>query len=607
VLSGEIRLKTKKFLKKAVFSFVIMLFIINTIPFVTSTSTMIRDNNDPGSPLNFDWWPMFRHNPTHTGISTSSAPETNEVLWSYQLDNFISSSPIISNGRVFVSSMDGRIYCFDMTNGDILWDYATLGQITSTPAYYNGMVYVGSQDSYFYCIDAEDGSLAWSFDTNFMIESSPTIKDDRVYFGSSDGSLYCLNANSGSLIWSFPTGNVIWSSPAVTDEHVYFGDLNGVFFCLDAVDGGLVWSYATGSGIWSSPAVYGDKVFFGSNDKYFYCLDAYDGDFIWSYDTGNEVHSSPAVAYGYVYVGTSGIGLFCFDIEDGDLVWRDIIANGVWSQPSIADSKIYFGTDPCCGGPAFVLCNDAHTGEMIWEHNVGAAITVRSSPAIAGGKVVVTTSDGQIITFGENLLIADANGPYRNFVNEMVQFYGDAYGGSPDYLWFWDFGDGDTSDEQNPTHVYEKVGNYNVVFTVTDSEDSQSTDSTYVDVEGEINNPPSAPVINGPTSIKIGVEYDFFFNSADPDGDYVKYVINWGDGSTDETSLVPSGDDVKVAHVWNENGEHVISARAVDTNGLAGPESTFRINVPRSRVVINQFLTTFFQKFFDLMKHFQQS
>lgn len=38
------------------------------------------------------------------------------------------------------------------------------------------------------------------------------------------------------------------------------------------------------------------------------------------------------------------------------------------------------------------------------------------------------------------------------------------------YTWFWDFGDGETSDEQNPSHRYVKFRNYSVTLTVTDKE-----------------------------------------------------------------------------------------------------------------------------------------
>jgi len=35
--------------------------------------------------------------------------------------------------------------------------------------------------------------------------------------------------------------------------------------------------------------------------------------------------------------------------------------------------------------------------------------------------------------------------------------------------WYWEFGDGATSNQQNPTHVYTTPGTYTVKLTVTDS------------------------------------------------------------------------------------------------------------------------------------------
>jgi hypothetical protein len=54
------------------------------------------------------------------------------------------------------------------------------------------------------------------------------------------------------------------------------------------------------------------------------------------------------------------------------------------------------------------------------------------------------------------------------------------------------------------------------------------------------NQPPGVPTINGPSNGKPGTSYDFVFNAVDPDGNQIKYIINWGDGNTDTTALVPS-------------------------------------------------------------------
>jgi PKD repeat protein len=47
----------------------------------------------------------------------------------------------------------------------------------------------------------------------------------------------------------------------------------------------------------------------------------------------------------------------------------------------------------------------------------------------------------------------------------------------------WDFGDGTTSDEQNPTHTYAKVGEYTATLQVTDAKGSKGTDEIDIFVE----------------------------------------------------------------------------------------------------------------------------
>jgi PKD repeat protein len=76
-------------------------------------------------------------------------------------------------------------------------------------------------------------------------------------------------------------------------------------------------------------------------------------------------------------------------------------------------------------------------------------------------------------------LIADANGPYFATADEIVQFFGYAYGGLAPYAYYWDFGDGNTSIDQNPEHVYENAMNYTVSLTVVDTEGSNEVDTTW--------------------------------------------------------------------------------------------------------------------------------
>ncbi len=59
-----------------------------------------------------DWWPMFRHDLSHTGYSTSTAPNTNQTLWKYTTTGSVRSSPAVADGKVYVGSVDNKVYAF---------------------------------------------------------------------------------------------------------------------------------------------------------------------------------------------------------------------------------------------------------------------------------------------------------------------------------------------------------------------------------------------------------------------------------------------------------------------------------------------------------------
>lgn len=79
-------------------------------------------------------------------------------------------------------------------------------------------------------------------------------------------------------------------------------------------------------------------------------------------------------------------------------------------------------------------------------------------------------------------LSCDADGPYEAYINVPIQFNGTAAGGTPPYTWAWQFGDGQVSPDQNPTHAYGEVEDYTATLTVTDSAKATVTDNATVTI-----------------------------------------------------------------------------------------------------------------------------
>jgi len=91
--------------------------------------------------------------------------------------------------------------------------------------------------------------------------------------------------------------------------------------------------------------------------------------------------------------------------------------------------------------------------------------------------------------------------------------------------WFWDFGDGETSDEQNPTHTYDAAGSFTVSLTVSNGAGSNMmTKDDYIVVEWL---PMDASFTATPESGTAPVTVQFTDQSS---GNPTAWEWNFGDG-----------------------------------------------------------------------------
>jgi YVTN family beta-propeller protein len=82
---------------------------------------------------------------------------------------------------------------------------------------------------------------------------------------------------------------------------------------------------------------------------------------------------------------------------------------------------------------------------------------------------------------------------------------------------------------------------------------------------GNLPDTPQAPV--GPTRWPVGLADTFSVTTYDPEGDRVRYVFDWGDGTQDSTGYCDVGVPVRAWHAWTTGGTHPVKARAYDLQG----------------------------------------
>jgi outer membrane protein assembly factor BamB len=373
-------------MRKPKWFLIILVFLIAIQPYCISAASSTTANSST------DDWTMFRHDPSHSGYSTGkNLTDSAKLLWIYNSNRMVQSSPAVADGYVFVGSRDAYICCLNASNGDRVWMYGFGYEIWSSPAIYNGCVYFGADDGYVYSLNMTTGAPVWKSKIGGEVRSSPAIVDGRVYIGSGDHNVYALNTSDGTTIWSSPTSYRVDSSPAVSDGIVYIAPGDYSLCALNASTGKEIWRTHTGAAF-SSPSVHNGYVYVGSVDGYVYGLNASTGAKIWEYLTEDAVSSSPTVAYGCVYIGSEDNNVYCLNASTGKKTWQSPTGYWVTSSPAVADGNVYVGSEDYS-----IYCLNASTGEKKWSYATGNF--VESSPAIANGILYVGSDDFHIYAF----------------------------------------------------------------------------------------------------------------------------------------------------------------------------------------------------------------
>jgi outer membrane protein assembly factor BamB len=541
-------------------------------------------------------WPMICHDLRHTARSQYTPDNSGIEKWRYRTKDCIEASPVIGeDGTIYVGDLDRLLYAIN-PDGTLKWKYGVGGWIyLSAPAVAeDGTVYVTSWDAKLHAV-YPNGTGKWKFDARANICSSPAISEDgTIYFGSlwslgSGGKIHAVNPN-GTEKWRYQTGDQIMSYPAIgVDGTIYIGSSDNFLYAMNP-NGTLKWRYKTGDEIQGHPSIADDgTIYVPSFDDYLHALYP-NGTLRWKAKLSAGSDSGVAIAQdGTLYIGSDKLYAI---FPNGTMKWSVNLAGFMDdSSPAIsADGNIYI-----CAGQSLVAVDP--NGSELWRKKLGK---LEGSPAIGkDGTIYVGSGQdgfGYLHAFGAPCFTAEAHGPYYGLTGEPVQFEGDAYKGVKPYSWLWDFGDGHTSYEQNPSHIYTKDNNFTVTLTVSDIEGNVTDDASWAWVQ-DGNVPPDKPTIEGPIKGKPEEILYYDFLSSDPEGAPIWYYIDWDFGSSSGwLGPYKSGTEIEANHWW-PLGTFTIRCKAKDPYGEESEWGELKVIIPKNKATYNPFFLNLLERF----------
>lgn len=193
-------------------------------------------------------------------------------------------------------------------------------------------------------------------------------------------------------LWQARLGAIV-ASPVVAEGAVLVPTADGRLVFVEPATGRRLHEMRLGSAVESTPVLDGNRAFVGTDDGELIAIDAVEGDERYRVRLGQMVRSSPLVADGRVVVGTveskTTGALAAVDPAKGKLLWSRKLG-AVFSSPALAGGRLLVGSDD---GSLHAV--DVARGGLAWSHKLGGK--VRATPAVAGDLAIVGDFAGLLV------------------------------------------------------------------------------------------------------------------------------------------------------------------------------------------------------------------
>jgi outer membrane protein assembly factor BamB len=273
------------------------------------------------------------------------------------------------NDRLFASTGYAQVLALDPADGKIIWRSNVGAPVRSGPTVSDGRVFVVTVENQLTVLAADDGRRLWVHNgipetASLLGSASPAVEGEVVVVAYSSGEIYALTVETGRPLWSDSLASTrsvdavsaladIRGWPVIDRGRVYAASHSGRMAAIDLRSGERAWEQELGSthSLW----VAGDYVYILSNDNELICLTRNEGKVRWvrllpNYQNEKKkkdpmTWAGPVLGGDRLIVLSSDGGAVSISPYTGDPLGRQDMSAGGYFGPVIADNSLYVLTD----------------------------------------------------------------------------------------------------------------------------------------------------------------------------------------------------------------------------------------------------------------------
>ncbi|MGG7644085.1 PQQ-binding-like beta-propeller repeat protein [Rhodovulum sp. YNF3179] len=383
------------------------------------------------APVNHGVWPTTngstRHRITHPALNWPLAPAWSAGIGAGEdRKHRITATPVAADGRIFTldsratvaaHGTDGaRLWARDLTPASDRADDASGGAVTLAA----GRLFVSTGFGDLFALDPASGATDWVQRLPAPITGPVTVAGDRLYAVSRDGRGWAIDVANGRIRWEItdaaaPAVVTGGASPVVSDRLVIFpfgtGDLvatlrnSGLRVWRAAVSGQRVGIARGGiSDVTGDPVLQGNTLYAGNYSGQTAAHDATSGDRLWSAPDGAVGPVWPAG--GSLFLVSDDSELVRLDARTGERIWGAALPDVVrGNRPTRRWKDVYAHYGPVLAGGRVVVASsdgllrsfDPESGALLETVDLPGGAT--TAPIVVNGRLYVVSQRGQLHAF----------------------------------------------------------------------------------------------------------------------------------------------------------------------------------------------------------------
>ena len=297
----------------------------------------------------------------------------------------ITAEPVVAGGVIYTLDARARVTATN-TAGATVWTRDLTPRTDNAGdasggglSVGGGQVYVTTGFGEITALNAASGAVAWVQDLDAPVNAGATLRGDLIYVVGRDSTAWALNTTNGRIVWqrsaapstaNFGGG----AAPAVSGDYVVIPFPSGEVLATYPLGGITRWS----------AVISGDRL--GSVAALI-----------------NDIAGDPVISGGNVYIGNFGGRTVSIDLETGDRNWT--IAEGALGPVWPVGNALFMINDI-----NELVRLDAGSGDAIWRVALPTfeaeertrrqrSVFAHYGPVLAGGRLIVASSDGVIRQF----------------------------------------------------------------------------------------------------------------------------------------------------------------------------------------------------------------